>query len=152
MPRIRLDRDLRSVTEFRANAAKLIERVRTTKRPLVLTQHGRGAAVLVDVGEFEKMVEHLQASVPASPRGADAHASAAASEASGQAHERPDPVDAYKDAIDRSLLIDNLGQPVSERLRRLTQMASFAGSLGGARKRARGEAGAQSPPATDDAS
>lgn len=56
----KLDSDIRPVSEFRANAADLIERVRTSRRPLVLTQHGRSAAVVLDVAEYERMVEEIE--------------------------------------------------------------------------------------------
>lgn len=56
MRRPRLTSDVKPVSEFRANAAKLVQQVRETKRPLVLTQHGKSAAVLLDVEEYEEMV------------------------------------------------------------------------------------------------
>jgi antitoxin YefM len=47
------------VTEFRANAAQFIEQVHETGEPVILTQHGRGAAVLLDVESYESMLEEL---------------------------------------------------------------------------------------------
>jgi prevent-host-death family protein len=60
MPRPNLDEDIQPVSEFRANAAKFVQRVRETRRPLVLTQHGKSAAVLMDVGEYEKMLDTIE--------------------------------------------------------------------------------------------
>lgn len=60
MQRPKLDRDVKPVSEFRANAAELIEKVRTDRRPLVLTQRGHSAAVVLDVEDFEQMVEELE--------------------------------------------------------------------------------------------
>ena len=60
MQRPKLDRDVKPVSEFRANAAELIEQVRTNRRPLVLTQRGHSAAVVLDVEDFEGMVEELE--------------------------------------------------------------------------------------------
>ncbi len=57
---IRFSRDIRSLTEFRANAAAFIQQVRQSRRPLVLTQHGRSAAVLLDVEEYERLVERAE--------------------------------------------------------------------------------------------
>ena|SRR5437870_5916286 len=57
--RIRLDTDIKPVSEFRANAAELIERVKSSGRPLVLTQRGHSAAVVLDVSEYEHMVEEI---------------------------------------------------------------------------------------------
>ena len=60
MPRPKLDEDIQPLSEFRANAAALIERVRSTRRPLVLTQRGHSAAVVVDVGEYERLMDELE--------------------------------------------------------------------------------------------
>ncbi len=46
-------------TVFRANAAELIEQVRDTRRPLVLTQGGHSAAVVPDVEEHDSLLEEL---------------------------------------------------------------------------------------------
>ena len=59
MPRVRLARDIRPVTDFRANAAAVIEQVQSTKRPVILTQHGRSAAVLLDVDAYEDLLDQL---------------------------------------------------------------------------------------------
>ena len=58
--RIKLNSDIRPVSEFRANAAELIAHVRNSGRPLVLTQRGHSAAVLLDVGEYERMVDEIE--------------------------------------------------------------------------------------------
>ena len=60
MRRSNLVEDIKPVSEFRANAAKLIERLRDTGRPLVLTQHGHSAAVVLDVDEYEKLLEEVE--------------------------------------------------------------------------------------------
>jgi len=60
MPRVKLDTDIKPVSEFRAKAADLIERVRNTRRPLVLTQRGRSAAVVVAVDEYEQLLEEIE--------------------------------------------------------------------------------------------
>jgi len=57
---IKLDRDIRPVSEFRANAAELIEHVKSSGRPLVLTQRGHSAAIVLDVVEYERMVEEIE--------------------------------------------------------------------------------------------
>jgi antitoxin YefM len=56
---IKVSTDIKPVSEFRANAAELIEHVRSSRRPLVLTQRGRSAAVVLDVAEYERMVEEI---------------------------------------------------------------------------------------------
>ncbi len=60
MNRVILDQDVKPISEFRANAASLVQQVRRTKRPLVITQQGRGAAVLLDVSEYEKLLAKLE--------------------------------------------------------------------------------------------
>ena len=57
--RLELDQDIQPVSEFRKNAANFIDRIRKEKRSIVLTQHGKSAAVLVDVSEYQRMVEKL---------------------------------------------------------------------------------------------
>lgn len=59
MRRPNLTSDIKPVSEFRANAAELIEQVRNTRRPLVLTQRGHSAAVVLDVEEYESLLEEL---------------------------------------------------------------------------------------------
>lgn len=59
-PRVKLNSDIKPVSEFRANAAELIEHVRNSRRPLVLTQRGHSAAVLLDVGEYERMLDEIE--------------------------------------------------------------------------------------------
>ena len=51
--------DVRPVTEFRSHASEVLEQVQKTKRPVVLTQHGRSAAVLLDVGVYEALVDEV---------------------------------------------------------------------------------------------
>ena len=60
MTRVRVDEDIRPLSEFRAGVAKFVKQIHETRRPMVLTQRGRGVAVLVDVQEYEKMQERLE--------------------------------------------------------------------------------------------
>jgi prevent-host-death family protein len=59
MERIELDKDVKPISEFRANATNLIEQVNKTKRPLVITQHGKSSAVLLDVKEYEALLDKI---------------------------------------------------------------------------------------------
>ena len=59
MQPLRLDEDIRPLSEFRSGVASFIKHVSDTRRPLILTQHGRGVAVVVDIREFEDMREKL---------------------------------------------------------------------------------------------
>jgi prevent-host-death family protein len=56
----RPDTDVKPVSEFRANAAGLIEQVKNSGRPLVLTQRGHSAAVLLDVVDYAQLLEELE--------------------------------------------------------------------------------------------
>ena len=48
------------MSEFRSGVASFLKQVHDTKRPLVITQHGKGVAVLLDVNEFEVMQEKIE--------------------------------------------------------------------------------------------
>jgi antitoxin YefM len=58
--RINLDSDIRPVSEFRANAAGLIDQLKNSGRPLVLTQRGHSAAVVLDVSEYERLLSEIE--------------------------------------------------------------------------------------------
>lgn len=60
MSNIQLDQDIRSLSDFRANAASFIEKVKSERRPLVITQHGKSSAVLIDVEDYQKMLDKIQ--------------------------------------------------------------------------------------------
>ncbi|MBC7193885.1 type II toxin-antitoxin system Phd/YefM family antitoxin [Marinobacter sp.] len=60
MSRVRADEDIRPLSEFRAGVATFVKQIHETRRPMVLTQRGRGVAVLVDVHEYERMQERLE--------------------------------------------------------------------------------------------
>jgi antitoxin YefM len=60
MRAIRLDEDVHPLSEFRASVASFVRQVTETGRPLLLTQNGRGVAVLIDVRGFEAMRARLE--------------------------------------------------------------------------------------------
>ncbi len=60
MRRINLENDIKPLSEFRANAARFVKQVKETKRPLILTQHGKSSAVLVDVSAYQAIIEKLE--------------------------------------------------------------------------------------------
>jgi prevent-host-death family protein len=59
MSQLRPSTDVLPITEFRANTSTLLNQLHTTKRPVVLTQHGRGAAVVMDVSVYEGMLDEI---------------------------------------------------------------------------------------------
>ena len=60
MPKVRPTVDIQPLTAFRANVAGFIDQVRSTHRPLVLTQHGRSAAVLLGASDYEALVDEVE--------------------------------------------------------------------------------------------
>lgn len=60
MSKVRVDEDIRPLSEFRAGVASFVKQIHETRRPMVLTQRGRGVAVLMDVQAFEQMQERLE--------------------------------------------------------------------------------------------
>jgi antitoxin YefM len=53
MRRGRPSQDICPLSEFRASVATFVEQVQATQRPLVLTQLGRSAAILLAVAESQ---------------------------------------------------------------------------------------------------
>lgn len=60
MQRLKVNEDIRPLSEVRTGMANFIKQIQDTKRPLVITQHGKGVAVLVDANEFEAMQEKIE--------------------------------------------------------------------------------------------
>lgn len=60
MQRIKINQDIKSLSEVRTGIASVIKQVHDTKRPVVITQHGEGVAVLLDAHEFEDMQEKIE--------------------------------------------------------------------------------------------
>ncbi len=60
MRRMIIEQDIRPMSEFRSGVASFVKQVHDTKRPLIITQHGKGVGVLLDVGEFEAMQEKIE--------------------------------------------------------------------------------------------
>jgi antitoxin YefM len=52
--------DVRPLSEVRAQIAAVVEQVQDTHRPVILTQRGRSAAVLLDVETYEGILEELE--------------------------------------------------------------------------------------------
>lgn len=57
MPRIP---DIMPVTDLRQGAARALKRLRASKQPLVITQRGRAAAVMLSVEAYEKSEHERQ--------------------------------------------------------------------------------------------
>jgi prevent-host-death family protein len=55
---LNLSEDIRSVTDLKRKTKEILNQVRRTKRPVVLTVNGKADAVLMDTATYEK---HLKA-------------------------------------------------------------------------------------------
>lgn len=60
MQRLKINQDIKPLSEIRTGIANFIKQVHNTKRPLIITQHGKGVAVLIDANEYETMQEKIE--------------------------------------------------------------------------------------------
>jgi prevent-host-death family protein len=60
MPKVSLSEDLLPISDFRTHTAEVVEKMKRTGRPVILTQHGRSTAVLEDVREYERRAERVE--------------------------------------------------------------------------------------------
>src|SRR5580704_328941 len=52
--------DIVPISEFKAQAAEVLRRVGATGRPLVITQNGKAAGVLLSPSEFDRLSERAR--------------------------------------------------------------------------------------------
>lgn len=57
---ISLVNDIEPLSEFRKKSADFVKRLKKEKQPIVLTQHGKSAAVLMDVSEYERFIKKME--------------------------------------------------------------------------------------------
>ena len=60
MQRIQLDKDVKPLSEFRSKVKTFLDHVHQTKRPLLITQNGKSSAVLMDVSEYESIIDKME--------------------------------------------------------------------------------------------
>lgn len=60
MYRIQLDKDIQPLSEFRSKVAFYFDRVKKSKRPLIITHNGKSAAILLNVSEYEAMIDKIE--------------------------------------------------------------------------------------------
>jgi antitoxin YefM len=60
MPAIRLSEDVKPISDLKSRASAIVNHVRQSHRPLLLTRRGQGVAVLLDVEEYERLVERAE--------------------------------------------------------------------------------------------
>lgn len=56
---INVTEDLCPVSDFRADTAAFITKIKSNRRPLVLTQHGKCAAVVISSESYQAMMEKM---------------------------------------------------------------------------------------------
>jgi prevent-host-death family protein len=60
MYKIQLDQDIQPLSEFRSRVSFYFDKVKKTKRPLIITQNGKSSAILLDVSAYQSMVDKLE--------------------------------------------------------------------------------------------
>ena len=57
MKAVKLSEDVLPISDLKARAAEIVDQARKTQRPVLLTRHGRGVAVLLGVEAYESLSE-----------------------------------------------------------------------------------------------
>lgn len=60
MRSVRISQDIISVSDFKSQAADWLRRVSETNQPLVITQNGKAAGVLLSPAEFDRLSERAR--------------------------------------------------------------------------------------------
>ncbi len=55
-----LSTDVVSIGELKVQAARILQRVNKDRCPIVITQHGKPAAVLVSTQDYDQMADHAR--------------------------------------------------------------------------------------------
>lgn len=57
---IRVSEDIVPVSDFKARAAAWFQRIVATRQPLIITQNGKAAGVLLSPAEFDRLTERAR--------------------------------------------------------------------------------------------
>jgi len=60
MHKIHLEQDIQPLSTFRSKMSYYFKKVKKTKRPLIITQNGKSSAVLLDVKEYQSMIDKIE--------------------------------------------------------------------------------------------
>jgi len=60
MSHLRVAEDIVPLSDFKARAAELLKRLAETGAPIVITQNGRAAGVLLSPAEFDALTERIR--------------------------------------------------------------------------------------------
>jgi prevent-host-death family protein len=69
MKALKVSQDVVTLAEFKSQAATLLERIGISSQPLLITQNGKPAGVLLSPAEFDRIQEHETARFIASVNG-----------------------------------------------------------------------------------
>lgn len=53
-------KNIKPMTDFRNNIKRYLKELQDNKKPIVLTQHGKSAAVLMDAGHYQDMRDQIE--------------------------------------------------------------------------------------------
>jgi len=53
---VNLAEDICPVSEFRADINCILQKTKSTHRPIVLTQHGKSTAILMDINDYQNLL------------------------------------------------------------------------------------------------
>lgn len=56
---VRFSQDVIPLSDLKINPSRVIKQLQETQRPALLTQRGRGVAVMQDLQQFEALMEEL---------------------------------------------------------------------------------------------
>ena len=59
--KLRFSEDVRPITDLKIKTTEVIDHARKTKRPVLITQRGRGAAILESLETFEEREQRYEA-------------------------------------------------------------------------------------------
>jgi len=86
MKALRISEDIVPVSDFKAQAADWLRRVGETNQPVVITQNGKAAGVLMSPAQFDELTEQLRFVKAVEARLADSKAGRVHSQAQVVAH------------------------------------------------------------------
>ncbi len=60
MYKIHLEEDIQPLSTFRANISYYLNKVKKNIRPLLITQNGKSSAILLNVKEYQSMIDKFE--------------------------------------------------------------------------------------------
>ena len=60
MKRSNIEKNIRPVSDFRTNAAALLDYIKKEREPVIITQNGRSSGVLISVADYEERMDKLE--------------------------------------------------------------------------------------------